>query len=141
MAVYDIIKELKVTKGWSPLFGNCEIDIDDKEIWIRAESSTWMILNKDGKYFESGECIIFPSKDNRDWNAKLKNRKNQLLPKNSLVVVSDSGTCWSLNYYVDGKRCTQRKNGKYPVYWKYIVPVSRFDFNIDDLSVNIKNSI
>lgn len=34
MTVYDIIKELGVTKGYSPLLGDCEIDLDNESIWI-----------------------------------------------------------------------------------------------------------
>lgn len=79
MTVYDIIKELGITEGWSPLFGNCYIDLDNTgSIWIRGDFSPWVILDKSGKYAENGECVIFPSKDDRDWEKVLKKKKRTI---------------------------------------------------------------
>lgn len=39
MTVYDIIKELVVTKGYSPLLGDCEIDLGNEAIRIRNQVS------------------------------------------------------------------------------------------------------
>ena len=40
---------------------------------IISDSHDRMVLNKDGTYNTNGECLIFPSKDNRDWSSlKLK---------------------------------------------------------------------
>lgn len=50
MTVYDIIKELGVTEGYSPLLEGCEIDLDNEAIWIRNEGGAWMVLDKDGKF-------------------------------------------------------------------------------------------
>lgn len=50
MTIYDIIKELGVTEGYSPLLGGCEIDLDNEAIWIRNEGGAWMVLDKDGKF-------------------------------------------------------------------------------------------
>lgn len=48
MTIYDIIKELGVTEGYSPLLGDCEIDLDniDNVIWIRNKAKNWTILNE-----------------------------------------------------------------------------------------------
>lgn len=35
MTIYDIIKELGITEGWSPLYGDCEIELNTGKIWIR----------------------------------------------------------------------------------------------------------
>lgn len=37
MTVYDIIKELGVTEGYSSLLGDCEIDLGNEAIWIRNQ--------------------------------------------------------------------------------------------------------
>lgn len=39
MTIYDIIKELRITKGWSSLYGDCEIDLGNEAIWIRNQVS------------------------------------------------------------------------------------------------------
>ena len=73
--VAQILKDLpKGTKLYSPLFGNCELDsVDSFNIKIKATSLNDGIytFNRDGCYYgciEESECILFPSKENRDWN-------------------------------------------------------------------------
>lgn len=67
----------KGTKFYSSTFGNVEflrIDKDDfiNPIvikWIKEEGNSYIeYLSKDGKFRGLGECIIFPSKDQRDWS-------------------------------------------------------------------------
>lgn len=97
MTVYDRIKELGVTEGYSPLLGNCEIDLDNKSIWICTKSNICKtnFLDKEGKYDKNGECLIFPSKENRDWDVELKRKRSQLLPFNTLVMPSIDGNIGS----------------------------------------------
>lgn len=141
MTVYDIIKELGVTEGYSPLLGDCEIDLDNETIWIRNEGGAWVVFDKDGKFDKKGECVIFPSKDNRDWEKELEEKRNQLLPFNTPVMVSENGGDWFLRYYKKCGQCHISKINSNGTNWKHIVPVSKFDFEADDLSINIKNSI
>ena len=141
MTIYDIIKELGVTEGYSPLLGNCEIDLDNESIWIRNEGSAWVVLDKDGKFDKKGECVIFLSKENRDWEKELEEKRNQLLPFNTPVMVSEEDNYWCLRYYKKCRQCSISKINSNGANWKYIVPVSKFDFEADDLSINIKNSI
>lgn len=140
MTIYDIIKELGITKGWSPLLGDCEIDLDDTSIWIRTKDSAWTVLNEEGKYEESGECVLFPSK-NKDWNEALDDNKKKLIPPFTPVMASDDGENWSVKYYMNGQFCSISKNSIYGSVYKYMVPLSKFDFEADDLFINIKNSI
>lgn len=71
----EILKDApKGTKLWSPLCGECKlykvdvfsqypIKVDDREYKIASFSS-------DGSYsnYIDGECLLFPSKDNRNWS-------------------------------------------------------------------------
>lgn len=143
MTIYDIIKELGVTKCWSPLLGNCDIALkeDSSQIWIYDDFHGWTVLDRDGKFYEEGECLIFPSKDNRDWNKALKEKKDQLLPIFTPVMVSDYGENWSLRYYIDGQFCSINKTSIYGSSYRYIVPVSKFNFEAEDPIINTKNSI
>lgn len=56
-------------------------------------------------------------------------------------MVSENGGDWSLRYYKKCRQCHVSKINSNGVNWKHIVPVSKFDFEADDLSINIKNSI
>lgn len=142
MTVYDIIKELGVTKGWSPIYGECPIELNDELSLISITNGVnRMILTRSGKFADNGECLIFPSKENRDWEKELEEKRNQLLPFNTPVMVSERDNYWCLRYYKKCRQCHVSKINSNGANWKYIVPVSKFDFEADDLSINIKNSI
>ena len=120
----------------------CAKDIRYIDLLLKENGNVVMRLDEDGKLDDKGECLIFPSKENRDWNKVLLNRaKDKLLPVFTPVMVSDNGENWSVKYYMDGQFCSISKTSIYGSCYKYIVPVSKFDFDADDLSVNIKNSI
>lgn len=141
MTIYDIIKELGVTKGWSPLYGDSEIELNTGNIWICNKNCPWTILDENGRFYKEGECLVFPSKENRDWERLLKDKKDQLLPFNTPVMVSEGDNYWCLRYYKKCRQCYVSKINSNGANWKYIVPVSKFDFEADDLSINIINSI
>lgn len=141
MTIYDIIKELGITEGWSPLYGDCEIELNTGKIWIRNKDCGWTTLNEDGKFYEEGECLVFPSKANRNWKKALEEKRNQLLPFEAPVMVSNNKGYWSLMYYKHCRRCSASKGKINGTNWEYIVPLSKFDFEAEDLSINIKNSI
>lgn len=79
MTVYDIIKELGVTKGWSPIYGECPIELNDELSLISITNGVnRMILTRSGKFADNGECLIFPSKENRDWEKELEEKKKSI---------------------------------------------------------------
>lgn len=72
----EILKDVpKGTRLWSPICGECEfkkIDTTDKTFSIScidtAVAYEWR-FKADGTFFEyGGECVLFPSKENRDWS-------------------------------------------------------------------------
>ena len=79
------------------------------------KTSTEVLLTKEGLYLvdeDTSECILFPSKENRDWSTfKPK------IPFGTPVMVSNNGTHWKLKKYNEILRNT------------YIVPVDKFDFS------------
>ena len=89
-------------------------------------------LTKEGKYRNTGvgECILYPSKECRDWNEFKVD-----LPEGTPVMVSDDKENWKLRFYSGqreaynlGKRCGTS------ISWLYIVPVDKFNFT--DYSFN-----
>ena len=80
----------------------------------------------EGKYrnIGVGDCVLFPSKECRDWNEFKVD-----LPEGTLVMVSNDKIDWNLRFYADrgrayndGKRCGNTS------LWRYIIPVDKFNF-------------
>ena len=85
----EILKDCpKGTKLYSTVFGDVELekisnDENDKyPIFIRLHANTIDCVAKDGRYLGNydGECVLFPSKDQRDWS-KFKPKKPKFDPK------------------------------------------------------------
>ena len=94
-----------------------------------------------GSFTEGGECVLFPSKEQRDW------RKFKIdLPIDTPVMVHDycwNENDWALRYYnisgsvfVNGLKSS---DGEKTIIFECIVPVKDFDFN--DPKSNIQKSI
>ena len=85
----EILKDCpKGTKLYSMIYGDVELekisnDENDKyPIFIRLHDNTIDDVTKVGRYIGiyDGECVLFPSKDQRDWS-KFKPKKNKFDPK------------------------------------------------------------
>lgn len=134
----------KGTKLYSPLFGEVEFEnVDDKiEIIVHTdEGEIYKVsFEKDGKYYiiyKDAECLLFPSKDNRDWNSF------QVLEEGHRVMCSDNANTWSLRLYVaDNKAiCFNPAHDIDTMNWRYIVPIEDFDFIAEDITINKEKSI
>ena len=68
--ISSILKDKpKNTKLYSPMFGECFLDRivkSNEEIWVRYKNSLH-VFDKYGRACSNGECMLFPSKDMRDW--------------------------------------------------------------------------
>lgn len=83
-----------------------------------------------------GECIVFPSKNNRNWDSYIPK-----FPIDTPVMVSDNGFNWSLRYAANekGKVYKSGTKSKYSVgmmSYKHIIPVKYFDFENPIANVN-----
>lgn len=70
MDIAKILKDCpKGTKLYSPYCGECELVCvtDNNGISIKCEYFTHICF-KDGSFLSNGECLLFPSKENRDWS-------------------------------------------------------------------------
>lgn len=76
MDLTKILKNVPIgIKLWSPICGDCTLkEINNTQYPIKvgyideSNMSETMSFTKDGKYEIVGECVLFPSKNNRDWN-------------------------------------------------------------------------
>lgn len=144
----DLVKKLKdAPQGtilYCPMIGNMKFSHTDTDLYypiytISVCSENVYSFTKEGKYYneEDGECVLFPSKDNRDWN-NVSFKKD--LPIGTPVVVFDViyGDAHThlyniiIRYYAgkgkafnDGyNSCNNHGETK----WKYVIPVDEFDF-------------
>ena len=83
----EILKDCpEGTKLYSPIYGDVElvkvIQADEYPIQIKLDNNSTDEFTKDGRIFEdyNGECMLFPSKDQRDWS-KFKVNKPKFDPK------------------------------------------------------------
>lgn len=72
MNIAEILKDApKGTKLYSPLFGEVELkSVSDVIIEVKVGISVSTFYNDDRYYkgYPSGECLLFPSKDERNWD-------------------------------------------------------------------------
>ena len=109
----EILKDCpKGTKLYSLMFGDVEFekisnDENDKKypIFIRLNDNTIDCVAKDGRYScnYDGDCILFPSKEQRDWG-KFKTNKPKFDPKTlqpfDKVLVRDADICrWNCAFF------------------------------------------
>ena len=113
--LYEILKNVpKGTKLYSPLFGEVEFDgfnITDKLVLISDIKDCQYGFYFDGKfwgYYSDAECLLFPSKDQRDWSkfeAPKQNVKVTLHPFDKVLVRDAKDEQWAcgLFSYLDTK--------------------------------------
>lgn len=92
------------TKLYSPIFGDCFFD------YIGTKDSTYQINVKveghivsflaDGRYVNccNGECMLFPSKNNRDWST-FNVPKYTFKPFDKVLVRDSEKQRWSCNFF------------------------------------------
>ena len=133
----EILKDApKGTKLYSTIWGEMEL-ISVESFWIKCLSSKgveWS-FEPNGKLSasstEDGECVLFPSKEQRDWS-KFKID----LPIDTPVMVRDDSFVireWKLRYYdkdnrafINGYKSSETNSTE---IWPFVVPVKDFDFN------------
>ena len=111
----EILKDCpKGTKLYSPIFGDvefvrvCQNDSVDFPIEFKLSDESLNSVTKDGRLYEefNGECILFPSEDQRDWSKFaapwLKKEKfdvNTLNPFDKVLVRDRDYQCWRCNIF------------------------------------------
>ena len=92
--IVEILKDKpQGTKLYSSACGKCKLEeVDDKSFKISFYNSKFGFMNggegyldKNGKLYDDGECVVFPSKEMRDWS-KFQWKKGDVL------VSNDGGT-------------------------------------------------
>ena len=134
----EILKDCPMgTKLYSPAYGDVELvavrdEATEYPIVIKLSKDSGTSLTIDGRISVdySGECMLFPSNEQRDWG-KFKVKKERFNPKTlkpfDIVLMRDNDNdddCWGISYFShimeDGKFYTL---STYLVYaYKYCIP-------------------
>lgn len=111
----EILKDCpKGTKLWSPVWGDITfdaIDAFDGLVYVLKHKRVHIILDN-GKFDVDGECIIFPSKDQRDWSkfkAPIKRfNPEEFKPFDKVLLRIDERDIWQPDFfgYKDGNCIT-----------------------------------
>ena len=138
----------KGTKFYSPIFGEVELDhiygcqiamicVKLNRLYMFNAAGKYEMIemgcsDSRGNYYYSDECLLFPSKEQRDWgkfvkfwdNPNVENKKfdlNTLQPYDKILARTSRNDDWAIEFY-SGKR----RNDKYIqglVYsWTYVIP-------------------
>lgn len=96
----EILKDApKGTKLWSPICGECkliEVKKEDNIYPILCKTSDGVNINftNFGKFYsvvyKNGECVLFPSKENRDWSTfKVSEEHKHFVPFQRVLCAFD----------------------------------------------------
>lgn len=117
---------------YCPIIGDCTVEITESALYpLKGNpvngNDNKVGLTAEGRYLSGvGDCILFPSKDQRDWSKFIIPEPD--LPIDTPVAVSDDGKWWELRLY-SGRGCA--KLSKYITLdkpWNYITPLNMMDF-------------
>ena len=134
MNIAEILKKCpKGTKLYSPVYGEVELDCvkDDKEYPITCitRKGSYELFTSEGRYvldYSDAECMLFPSKDQRDWSkfgandqATDQKPKTELKPFDKVLVRDSNYGKWECDIF------NHIDNGIYNCfrsYWYQCIP-------------------
>lgn len=104
----EILKDCqKGTKLYSPICGEVEFVeiLSGCDLSIKTISKTYdlMLFCKNGQYLMGGECVLFPSKGQRDWS-KFQPKKSKfdpktLMPFDRVLQFDTLNAIWTCDFY------------------------------------------
>lgn len=107
MNIAEILRDCpKGTKLYSPLFGELELSfVEGEHISCITKKRTCGLFTSDGKYFggySDAECMLFPSRDQRDWNkfrVTDQKPKTELKPFDKVLVRDLDSERWRCDFF------------------------------------------
>lgn len=100
MDIAEILENVpKGTKLYSPAFGDVILE-EIRQDYIRVRTNNIKReFYSDGRYYANGECMLFPSRENRNWKTFKKFDINTLKPFDKVLVRDNNGSPWFTNFY------------------------------------------
>lgn len=111
MNIAEILRDCpKGMKLYSPLFGELELSfVEGEHISCITKKRTCGLFTSDGKYFggySDAECMLFPSRDQRDWNKFIvpdqvpdQETKHQFKPFDKVLVRDLDSERWRCDFF------------------------------------------
>lgn len=117
--IVEILKDKpQGTKLYSSACGKCKLEsVDDKSFKISFYNSKFGFMNggegyldKNGKLYDDGECVVFPSKEMRDWSKFAWKKGDVLAGSFGVLCIFEK---WANADYTkfDSKFVTQKNRG------------------------------
>lgn len=133
----ELLKDCpKGTKFYSPIFGEVELHGINEYIYIETNQGVRNMFYQNGQYYDypSSECLLFPSKDQRDWNVWKEEQD-----KKKSNTIKEGDYCIDLNKemyrivsinsdsYVLAMKLCNGKNYNYPI--KDLTKIDKYPIN------------
>lgn len=94
------------TELYSPVYGKVTLEeiINSEQYPIKVITNDGYIRSytKEGKLFDNrpdGECMLFPSKEQRDWSKFVVPNKHQFKPFDKVLVRNGDSDIWDCNIF------------------------------------------
>lgn len=114
MNIAEILKKFpKGTKLYSPIYGKIElVDVEDNELYsitCVTQKGNYKTFTSEGKIFNDytdSECVLFPSKEQRDWSkygaidqATDQKQETELKPFDKVLVRDRDDRKWGCDFF------------------------------------------
>lgn len=101
MNLIEILKDVpKGTKLYSPIFGDVIFEKIRQDYIVVKTINIIREFYSDGRYYTNGECMLFPSRENKDWSTFKNKFDITTLNHFDKVIVRDYDSDeWSCNFY------------------------------------------
>jgi hypothetical protein len=125
MNIAEILKNVpKGTKLYSPAFGEVIFKkVIGDNILVNDICDIERTFSLDGKFYKDGECMLFPSRENRDWNTFKKFDITTLKPFDKVLCRDYDNEAWKCDIFshsfVDNRKLKFRCIG---TYWLNCIP-------------------
>lgn len=144
MNIAEILKNVpQGTKLYSTVFGDVEfLYVNYKlehPIKVKTCKNTYEFFDEEGKYniyYSEGECVLFPSRENRDWNTFQIEKSYEFKPYDPVLVRDCESDKWRCNYF-------SHKEGENYICvgstWNYCIPYNDSTKHLVGTTEDFKN--
>jgi hypothetical protein len=101
MNLIERLKDIpRGTKLYSPAFGEVTFKKAAGNIIVVDDScNIERVFHSNGRFYKDSECMLFPSRENRDWNTFNKFDINSIKPFDKVLVRDDDKSEWYCELY------------------------------------------
>lgn len=124
MNLCEILKNVpKGTKLYSPAFGEVEFrNIYNGKVLTIDSADIERLFYSTGNFYKDGECMLFPSRENRDWNTFIKISINTLKPFDKVLVRNSKDDIWCCDLFSHIEDSCNMKFKCIGTYWNQCIP-------------------